>query len=404
MAGKQDRIRIGIVGTGGMATAHLKGYRALADAGYQEFEIAAVCDTSEQRRAAFTAKVGELFGSSPAQYRSAEEMAEKGNLAAADICTPHAFHHTAAIPCLESGLDVMVEKPCGITMRATDRILEAASRKKRIVAVAEQVRRGVKSRCMKWAIDGARMLGRLRFLSVTGYSRRDFANDRANYAWQWRLLRLLTGGGMVFDAGAHFADMMYFLFGEADVASAWTGTFQTLEIDSPELGSAPMDVEDTWMAIIRFKSGMVCNWAWSFSAPGEAVAAQILYGELGSARDRGAWMHTFQNGGDITLADGTKKPYEAIEQEYRAQLAAETKERLFPLGIEEDVALECWDFIDSVRKRRTPEIDGATTRKTKSLCFAIYESALAGTPVKVDDVASGKVRRYQDPINRYWRI
>ncbi|MBI4553201.1 MAG: Gfo/Idh/MocA family oxidoreductase [Candidatus Latescibacteria bacterium] len=401
---QSSKVRIGIVGTGGMARAHLQGYRALVDAGYDQFEIAALSDVNEERRKAFAAVVEELFGLSPLQFASAEEMAQRGDLNAADICTPHAFHHSVAVPCLEAGLDVMVEKPCGISIKATDQIIKAASKKDRIVAVAEQVRRGLKARCMEWAINHAQMVGALRFLSVTGFSEMDFAAQKDAYAWQWRFLRLLTGGGMAFDAGVHFADMMDFLFGDVEEVSAWTKTFQSVMVDSPELGPQPMDVEDTWMAIITFKSGLVCNWSWSFSALGEKVAAQILYGALGSIRDRGGWMHTFQNGGDITYADGARKPYEEIEAEYRAQLEPEVRERLFPFGIEHDIALECWDFIDSVQKRRKPEIDAETAKRTKSLCLAIYESALAGRPVKVADVFTGKISAYQDPINDYWRI
>ncbi|MBI4530972.1 MAG: Gfo/Idh/MocA family oxidoreductase [Candidatus Latescibacteria bacterium] len=398
------KVRLGIVGTGGMARAHLRGYRTLLDAGYDQFEIAALSDINEERRKAFATTVEEMFGLLPLQFASAEDMAQRADIDAADICTPHAFHHIAAVPCLETGLDVMVEKPCGITIKATDRILRAASMNRRIVAVAEQVRRGIRARCMEWAINTAKMIGDLRFFSVTGLSSMDFAAQKDAYSWQWRMLRLLTGGGMAFDAGAHFADMMAFLFGEVEEVSAWMKTFQAVTVDSSELGSKPMDVEDTWMAIITFKSGLVCNWFWSFSALGENVATQILYGALGSARDRGGWMHTFQNGGDITCADGVRRPYEEIEKAYRAQLDPETCERLFPFGIEDDIALECWDFIDAVQRRRRPEIDGETTKLTKSLCLAIYESALAGRPVKVADVYNGKVSAYQDPINEYWKI
>ena len=399
-----EKVRLGIVGTGGIAGAHLNAYRVLLDAGYDRFEICALADVNEERRAEFAAKVKELFGWEPVQYESAEAMAEAGNVVCADICTPHAFHHSSAIPCLEAGMDVMVEKPCGITVKASDRILEAAAASGRIVAVAEQVRRGIKARCMDWAVNERKIIGDLRFLSVIAFGARDFSEDVKRYAMGWRMLKLLTGGGMIFDAGAHYTDMMYYLFGPVESVSAWIGTFQKFMVESPELGSRPIDVEDTWMATLQFQNGLVANWSWSFSAPGEPVAAQILYGSEGSARDRGGWMHTFQNGGDVTFADGSTMSYEEIEKEYRDQLDSTTREKLFPYGVENDMALECWDFIDAVENRRKPEIDGATTKYTKSICLAVYESALAGQTVHVDDVVSGKVSAYQDPIDEYWKI
>jgi len=406
MGGSVDKLRVGIVGTGGIAGAHLNGYRALLDAGYDKFVITALCDNSAERRAGFAARVKEMFGWEPPHFSGVEEMAAAGACDGADICTPHAFHHTTAIPCLDAGIDVMVEKPCGITVKASNLILDAAKRSGKLVAVAEQVRRGIKARTMKWALTEAKMIGDIRWFTVEGYTFNDYssASFSGAYAWQWRLLKLLTGGGMIFDAGAHFCDMVLHLFGEVDEVYAHLATFQTPMIDSPELGPCPMDVEDTWTSTLKFKNGLVGNWNWSFSAPGEHIAAQVFYGDKGSARDCGGWMHPFQSGGDITFADGSTKPYADTEKDFRAQLSAADAARYFPHGVEFDMALECWDFVDSCLNRRKPEIDAEDTKRAKSICMALYESSTAGVPVKVADVYSGKVSAYQDPINEYWGI
>jgi len=43
--------------------------------------------------------------------------------------------------------------------------------------------------------------------------------------------------------------------------------------------------------------------------------------------------------------------------------------------------------------------------RVKSICLAPYESTLlGGAPVKPEDVYSGAVSAYQDPINVYWGI
>lgn len=406
MSSMSGKLRVGIVGTGGIAVSHLEGYRCLRDAGYDRFEIAALCDKSPERRAAFAARTKELLGVSPPEFDSVEEMVEKAELDAADICTPHAFHHTAAMPCLEGGLDVMVEKPCGITVKATDQIISAAARNGRILAVAEQVRRGIKARTMRWALTEAKLIGDVRFFVVQGFSYQDYSSGAYAdaYAWQWRLLKLLTGGGMIFDGGAHLADMMLHMFGPVEEVYCHTATFQKPLLRSPELGPQYMDVEDTWIATLRFESGLFGNWSWSFSAPGEGISEQLFYGTHGSARDRGGWMHPFQQGGDIVLADGTKLPYDQIEREFRDHLSTEQADALFPHGVEFDMALECWDFVDSAIRRRRPEVDGEVAKRAKSLCLALYESATAGVPVKVADVYSGRVCAYQDPINEYWGI
>jgi len=68
------------------------------------------------------------------------------------------------------------------------------------------------------------------------------------------------------------------------------------------------------------------------------------------------------------------------------------------------MALECWDFIDSVLNQRRPEITAEDTLRAKAVCLAIYESATVNAPVRVQDVIDGKVSAYQDPINAHWGI
>lgn len=401
-----ERVRLGIVGTGGIARAHLNGYRALKDAGYDAFEICALCDKSDERRAAYAEAVRTLFGTTPPQFRSVEELAAAGVVDAVDNCTPHAFHHTTVIALLEAGIHVMVEKPGGITIKATEMIEAARDRTGRIVAVAEQVRRGIRARAMRWALMEAKLIGDLRFFVVEGFGFQDYGHPsyREAYAWQWRLLRPLSGGGMILDAGAHMADMVRFLFGDVREVYCRTARYQSPLIDSPELGPMEMDVEDTWMGTLSFESGLVGTWSWSFSAKGEGVSNQVFYGSEGSARDRGGWMHPFQNGGDITLADGTTLPYEEVEERYRAGLDADTRDRLYPFGIEDDIALECWDFVDAVQRGRAPEVDITEAKRAKAICLAMYESATLGQAVHVRDVLEGKISPYQDQVNAYWGI
>ena len=115
-------------------------------------------------------------------------------------------------------------------------------------------------------------------------------------------------------------------------------------------------------------------------------------------------MHPFQFGADLQLADGTEVPYEEIERSYLEQLGQEGQEQLFPYGLDDGISNECWDFVEAVAEGRPPEIDAAAGLKAKSVCFALYESATLGRPVKLVDVESGTVNAYQAPIDAYWGI
>ncbi|MFH1571774.1 MAG: hypothetical protein ABIL09_27540, partial [Gemmatimonadota bacterium] len=65
----RDRIRIGIIGCGGIARAHLQqGYRLLRERGCDHFEITAVCDVVPQRTADFAAEIAGFQPSAPRQF------------------------------------------------------------------------------------------------------------------------------------------------------------------------------------------------------------------------------------------------------------------------------------------------------------------------------------------------
>ncbi|GAG11797.1 unnamed protein product, partial [marine sediment metagenome] len=161
-----DQVQLSIIGCGGIAGAHVGGYEKLVEAGYDKFRIVAVCDTNERKARKMARRLGESVGARPNVYATVEEMLKSERLDGADICTPHAFHHTAAIPCLRKGVHVMVEKPVGITVRATRKMMEAAEKGGAMIAAAEQVRRCLGARAIEWAINEKKMMGTPRFFTM----------------------------------------------------------------------------------------------------------------------------------------------------------------------------------------------------------------------------------------------
>ncbi len=396
------QVGIAIIGCGGIAGSHLGGYQQLQEAGYDRFRIAALCDTSEQHLSQFAANVEEKLGYTPDCYSTTEQMLDEAQVDAADICLPHAYHHTVAVPCLEAGLDCMIEKPLGITVKAGQQIIDAAQRNDCILATAEQVRRDIGARAVNWAINEAGLIGELLFF---GFDVKTWMElDLESYAWRWRHSKLLSGGGMVFDAGAHFTDMMLHLFGEIDEVTCTLNTFDTPMIDMPGIGRRPRDVEDYWVVTLKFASGLFGHWSYSRAARAHHINSSYVWGTEGAIKDRQEWMHPFQFGGDIELTDGTEIPYEDLEKQYLDQLSEDWRQAIFPYEITNGRTIECWDFVESVADRRPPEIDGEAGQRAKAVCCALYEADHAGEPVKVADVLSGEISEYQDEINDYWGI
>ncbi len=398
-----SKIKLALIGCGMISGNHVEGYRALKQGGCDEFDVVAVCDMKLDLAQKTANTIGAFQGTTPRVFKTQTEMIQSKIADAVDICLPHCFHHSVAIQCLDAGLHVLLEKPLGITALASRRIIDAAERNKRTLATAENVRRDLPARACTWALRDAKLLGELISGAVHGVQSTGINID--DPAWRWRGVRLLTGGGMIFDSGAHFADMMLVLFGEPDEIYARTRTFDTREVnDIPRLGKANLDVEDNWNAVLKFKSGVEVNWSFANLVQPVQNNSAVYYGSKGTIRDLGWPFHPFQGGGEMTLKDGAKLSSDQIQNKFLLSLKPGEKERFFPYGVTDGFGVEIWDFVNAIATNRAPEMDGWAGLKAKALCLSCYESATSGQVVKYQDVLNGKVDAYQQPINRFWEI
>lgn len=106
--GANDRIRVGVIGAGANAEAHLKALIGLAD--QDNVEIAAVCDVFQPRldRAAAIALAR--------PYRDYRALLEHRGLDYVVISSPNHWHAQMAIDAMDAGLHVYCEKPLAHTV------------------------------------------------------------------------------------------------------------------------------------------------------------------------------------------------------------------------------------------------------------------------------------------------
>jgi predicted dehydrogenase len=327
-------------------------------------------------------------------------MLEKERLDGVDICCPHAFHHTNAIAALEAGVNVIVEKPFGITIRASKAILAAAERAGKIAATAENVRRGLSQRTSHWLIHTKGMIGAPRVFYSQHASRPE---PRPERRWHWRTDKLLGGGGMVMDSGAHYCDTLRFLFGDLESAYARVGQME----QRPYLkGDTPVndEREDNWIATLNFASGRMGVWSWCTVAPGHSFTQVVYYGSEGCLLDHGDIFHGPFSSAEVILKDGTKLPMTQLQEEFLASLGEEGRAHLFPHEWTDGVTLEVYDFMGAIRDGRAPEVDGGLGMKAKAIAETIYESAHCGQVVRYADVLDGKVDAYQREIDQKWGL
>ncbi|HEY7970420.1 MAG TPA: Gfo/Idh/MocA family oxidoreductase [Candidatus Limnocylindrales bacterium] len=228
------RTRVGFIGGGVMARVHMSEMLPRGDT-----TIAAICEPSAQAYA----QVAELFDqhglpappNEPDWRRFVETHA--AGLDAVIIITPHAFHFEQATVCLKAGLDVLLEKPMVMTADEATALIETRDRTGRLLVVAFQGSLSPQVR------EASRLLrsGELGpILNVNAVVWQDWATLTDG---TWRQRPDLSGGGFLFDTGAHMLNTVADLAGEdfTEVA-AW------LEDDG-----RPVDIRAVVMA--RLASG-----------------------------------------------------------------------------------------------------------------------------------------------------
>jgi len=398
-----DKLRLGFIGCGGMAGAHLKACGHLREKGVDTVELAAFCDADLNRASQFAEQAKKFQPETPTRtYAEFERMLDAERLDAVTTCLPHFLHHSIAIACMERGLHVLAEKPLAVTVKAGWQMVKTAERTGRILATATQVRRWVGPRAVHWAIHEARLLGapRFAFISYTAWRGKDPAEPIRDSVITWRQNKLTGGGGPTMDSGVHVADLLIHLFGEPSLVFGQTDNLASQKWPDGKGGFATCTAEDTMMATIVFKSGVRVMYVMTAAAPGRPLAHNAYYGSHGSIYAESVYPQKPQ----LTLWDKSVREPQQFLDDYMNSLTPERKERLFPRGIMEGVALEIHDFVDAIRHNRPPAIDGLQGLKAQALSEAIYESSFCRQAVAYDDVLSGKVAAFQAEIDEKWGI
>lgn len=129
--GANDRIRMGVIGTGGRGKYIMK---ELNTAGGVEW--VAVCDVYSVRRD----EAATVAGGAVKTYRDHRQLLEHKEIDAVVVATPDHWHGPITVDACNAGKDVYVEKPMVHTPKDGQALVRAARRNKRIVQVGMQAR------------------------------------------------------------------------------------------------------------------------------------------------------------------------------------------------------------------------------------------------------------------------
>lgn len=254
-----SKLRVGIIGTGGISNCHMAGYLALPDL----VEVAAVCDINEPKVKAYAEKYNV-----PAWYTDFNEMLAKENLDFVSVTTWNSAHMPATVAALNAGVNVLCEKPMAMNAAEAEIMLEAAKKSGKLLQIGFVRRFGDDAKAAKKYID-AGAIGDIYYGKAQYLRRRGFPGG-------WFGDMEYAGGGPLIDLGVHVMDLVRYLGGCPKPVSAFGAAFNNLTDARNEAGEKAwtattdskgfkFDVEDFTTAMVRFEGGLVMSVESSFN-------------------------------------------------------------------------------------------------------------------------------------------
>ncbi|MCZ6674565.1 MAG: Gfo/Idh/MocA family oxidoreductase [Verrucomicrobia bacterium] len=411
-------IRIGIVGCGRILAAHLRGYRALREAGIDNFRITALCarklddarmyskrgDGPPQRSAVSDAPGNPLAVDDEyvsdfqddvevALYDDYREMIANGPIDAVNDFTSHGMHHIVADVACNSGKHLLTQKPLAVTVAAARTMCEQSEAAGLTLGVFENWRFRDRARFLRWFIDEG-YLGKPQIF-LFGNVGNWWAPDRVVAHTPWRHVKK-RAGGIALDLGVHQFHLARQVIGDIDSIQ---GTSQVIEPvrhfqnAAGERETMTCDADDIFSASFKSKDGAFGTITASWAGHGEGTlfgGVPVVYGSRGRVV-----------GTTFTADDGATLD---IGELYQEKCDPARKETEFPKGITDDFALSQLDWLQAITDSRPPQTSGREGLTDLACAFAILESDQAGRRVSVDEVINGTVSEYQMPIAKYHNI
>ncbi|MCR2807158.1 Gfo/Idh/MocA family protein [Paenibacillus soyae] len=266
-----EKLRIGVIGLGGIANYHIWGIGQSPDA-----ELWAICDVNEKA----LAERGETLGiPEERRYARHEDMLRNGEIDAVMIGTPNFNHFQVAYDAIRLGKPFALEKPIALDTKEARILRDELAKSPVPHMVCFTYRYKAAARYARQLIREGK-LGRIHHV----YSQylQSWAIDE-KLPLVWRFSKELSGSGALGDLGSHILDMHRFLVGETDSVVAHADTIvRERDLLSGE-GKGEVDVDDFCHVLARMEGGISSSMQISRFAYGRGNYQQIeIYGSRGS--------------------------------------------------------------------------------------------------------------------------
>ncbi len=262
------KVRVGIIGTGWIAEAHINQYKKMPDV-----EVVAGADLVPGKAEAFFKK----FGVEGVRcYESGHAMLEAEDLDAVSICTYNCQHAPCAIDALEHGVNVMLEKPFTVTLDEAIEVMRAEKKSGKILTIGYQPRMSENMQMIKKIVESGE-LGKVYYLQAGGGRRHGIPTPYGT-----TFIEKETGGiGAMGDIGTYSLDMLLNAVGypKPITVTGYTSDFfgknpNYYTNGHPEYAEK-FGVDDFAAGFIRLEGGIMLDfrisWAMNMDTTGDAL-------------------------------------------------------------------------------------------------------------------------------------
>ena len=276
------KLRIGIIGTGWIADAHIVNYKKMPDV-----EIVAGADLIEGKAEAFFKK-HEVEGVKC--YRSHKEMLDDESLKldAVSVCTYNMTHAECTIYALDKGVNVLLEKPMCVTTEEAVEILRAEKRSGKVLSIGFQPRFDPNMKMVKAVVESG-VLGQIYYIQTGGGRRRGIPTPFGTTFIE----KETAGIGALGDIGCYSLDVVLNAIGYpkpltvTGYKSAFFGkdpNYSGYREDKRAEYAKKFSVDDFAAGFVRLEGGIILDfriaWAMNLDTSGDT----IIMGTKGSLR------------------------------------------------------------------------------------------------------------------------
>lgn len=251
-------IRIGIIGTGGMANGHATRFNQQRGA-----KVTACCDIDRKKAKAFAER-----HDIPAVYTDVDAMLDEEELDGVSIVTPDSSHYQITMAVLKRKLHVMCEKPLALTPKHAWEMARKAD-KAGVINMTNFTHRYPALHKARELVEQGK-IGEIRHVEacyLQGWLclKKPWGTWKDRPALVWRLSTDAGSNGVLGDVGCHILDFATFVCGQVSSLQCNLATYQK-DVRGNTYKGYTLDANDSTTINCRFANdalGMIHTTRWA---------------------------------------------------------------------------------------------------------------------------------------------